>query len=100
MVFPVVVLLWVSIRSMYGVTGCCFIVGQYEVNVWCFSVVVLMWASIRLIYSASRCCFIVRQYGVSRFNLTLVGGSFGSVVLDLAGTMVVFYEGLHVQCFK
>ena len=36
MVFPVVVLMWVSIRSMYGVSSCCFNVGQYKVNVWCF----------------------------------------------------------------
>ena len=36
---------------------CCFIVGQYKVNVWCFPVVVLMWASIRSMYGVSLMLF-------------------------------------------
>ena len=57
MVFPDVVLMWASLRSMYGVSGFCFIVGQYEVNVWCFLDVVLMWASLRSMYGVSRLLF-------------------------------------------
>ena len=37
--------------------GCCFNVGQYKVNVWCFPVVVLMWASIRSMYGVSSMLF-------------------------------------------
>ena len=57
MFFPVVVLMWASIRSTYGFIGCCFNVGQYKVDVWCFPVVVLMWACIRSMYGVSRLLF-------------------------------------------